>query len=141
MEYAPAIRMYFVESKFGEFRIYLDSSIFCDYMERVDEIGVYRNEMELFVLEALNAMHQKSGHIIELDFESDDIDLEALHEMNKNSEYASESEFELEYMTDSEAYADMIEDMEGEYLKELLEETKPKQAKQSGESKKPAKEL
>jgi hypothetical protein len=68
--------MFFSEPKAGEYRLFLESGVLCEYMEKMDKIGIFRSELELFVLESLQEIRERSASSIELEFELDGTNLD-----------------------------------------------------------------
>ncbi|KAI6182648.1 hypothetical protein M3Y97_00403500 [Aphelenchoides bicaudatus] len=89
------IKMFFMESTSGQFRLYLESGILCDYLQDMDDVGIYRNELEKMVLSTLKEF-QTSNHKFELvDFDFQEIDgqtFEELIEMRETERYVNEQQ-------------------------------------------------
>lgn len=54
------IVMFIVERKPKAYRLYLESGLFCPYMEITDKYGIYRNEIDSAVKEALKRLEERS---------------------------------------------------------------------------------
>jgi len=63
------IKVFFVEQKPGAYRLYFESAMFCSYMEKMDRYGIYRNELDLMIVDAIKSLSPEKQAMFELEDE------------------------------------------------------------------------